>query len=145
MRIIKDIKGFSVLEIICITIILIILALMVIVGICQLKDYLNNGNDSLMVNTASSVASVNMLDNNCVVNDCNGISVCKHANSDGYKTGYYDAITHHIIDTLPSGYNEFSIMKIDDKYYHGSDGTMVIKVIANKDNISLKWVKGELN
>lgn len=143
MRIIKDKTGLSVLEIFCITVISATLVLMAIAGIMKLDDYLDNGNDSLMANTAESVARVNMTTDGCVVNGCSGGSECTHENSSGDKVGYYEAVTHHIVDEKPSGYNEFAIMRIDGRYYHGTEGTMIIKVTGNADKISLKWIRGD--
>lgn len=143
MKIPNDKTGLSVLEIFCITVISVILVLMAVAVIRNLNDCLDNGNDSLMANTAESVARVNMTANGCVVNECNGGTNCTHENSNGNKVGYYEAVTHRIVAAKPSGYNEFGIMRIDGIYYKGTAGTVIISVTSSANKISLKWIKGD--
>ena len=143
MRILMDKKGLSVLEVLCITVISATLMFMAVAGLMKLDDYLDNGNDSLMVNSAESVARVNLTADGCVVNGCSGGSECTHVDSGGSSIGYYEPVTHHIVASKPSGYNEFRIMRIDGKYYTGAESTMVICVRGRGDSVKLKWVKGD--
>lgn len=141
---IKSKKGLSVIEIICITVIVIILALALIVGLRQLSHYISNGNDSLMADTAESIARVNVLSEGCVVDDCKS-SNCSHKDENGFTIGYYEPVTRKIVDKKPEGYNEFFIMKTEEGYYRGSRGTRVIQVKEKDEKIEITWVKGEEN
>ncbi len=144
MSVIKNKNGWSLLEVMCITVICILLGLIILMGIKTLDSYLDNGNDAMMVNTAESVAMVNLASSDCVINSCSGrAGECTHIDRTGFTVGYYDEITHHIIAEKPSGYNEFGLMKINDNYYRGRKKTMVIKIEGRGMTVKTSWVKGD--
>lgn len=133
------------------------LELLLIIGICiesvflvyQFSRYLVNqqakGDDALMVNTADSVARINSNNGmNCVVNDCgNSTGVCTHHHDEGY-IGYFDNVTNTIVGTLPSGYNEYTVMEADNQEYYGAVNSMVIQVVAKEGVMELSWVPGKV-
>lgn len=144
MRAISNENGWSVLEVLCITVICILLGLILLMGINTLDSYLDNGNDAMMVNTAQSVARVDLATSDCVLSSCSGLDgVCTHLNRQGYTEGYYDEITHHIIARKPKGYNEFGLMKVGENYYRGRKKTMVIRIEGRGMTIKVSWVKGD--
>lgn len=143
MKLLRDKRGLSVLEVFCITVIGIILGLIIAMGVSTLDNYLDNGNDSLMANTAESVARINLAATDCVVTDCSGKDECTHKDSSGYTVGYYDKTTHHILEYKMAGYNEFGLMRINGTYYRGNKDTMIIKVRGKGQDIELSWVRGD--
>lgn len=144
MRILADKKGWSVIEVVCITGITIMLTLILIAGIKYLGRDLNRGNDSMMVQTAESVARMDLSSTDCVVSSCKDKVTCTHKTSDGYTVGYYDTVTHHILAVKPKGYNEHGIMYVGSKSYKGARYSMVIKVKGKTGgDIQLSWVEGD--
>lgn len=144
MGIFGDKKGLSVIELICITGICIILVILLLMGVNYLKKDLANGNDSMMVQTAESVARMDLSSTNCVVSACKNPKTCTHKTSDGYTVGYYDNVTHHILEYKPAGYNEHTMMLIDGHIYTGNKNTMIIRVKGKTgEKIQLTWIKGD--
>lgn len=135
-------RGLSRLEFFCIAGICLIVAFAAYKGVVYYCGAMARGNDSLKVNSAKSVAAMNLSDNGCVVNGCEGglDKPCRHVDKDGYSTGYYDAVKRKIFGGNLPGYNEYTEMKIGDKTYRGKKNTMVIKVEAKEGRIYLSWV-----
>ena len=145
MTILHNKKGLSRIELFCIVGIGLIIAFLLFSGIRWYHNSMARGNDSLRVNTAESVASMNLAASGCVVNYCEGnfSGACIHADKDGNTHGYYDAVERKIFAEKTAGYNEYPEMKIGDEKYKGKVGTMVIEVTGSQDEITLRWVKGD--
>lgn len=142
MNLIKDNKGLSRLELFCIVGIALVAVFLAYKGILYYHNSMAKGNDSLKVNSAESVAAMNLTTAGCVINGCEGSfdEPCEHMDKDGYTTGYYDAVKKKIFADNLSGYNEYTEMKIGSEVYRGERNTMVIKVRGKEDKIDLSWV-----
>lgn len=118
----------------------------VLQGFGFLNHCVENGNDTLIANTAESVALINS--NNgaeCVVKDCGGYTNgkhCTHWNGYGY-VGYYDDVRNTFVADKPKGYNENPRVKIQNKRYYGARNTLVIKAEIKDGEVILSWVKGK--
>lgn len=142
MSILHNNKGLSRLEFFCIVGICLIAVFAAYKGILYYHNSMARGNDSLKVNAAKSVATMNLSTAGCVINGCEGSfdKPCKHMDKDGYTTGHYDAVKRKIFADNLAGYNEYTEMKIGDEIYKGKKNTMVIKVQGKEDKIYLSWV-----
>jgi len=106
-----------------------------------MKTSMENGNDSLMANTAESIALVNSSNGlNCPV--CGNEGHCQHWTSEGY-IGYFDNISNTIVGEIPKGYNENTTMEIDGKMYYGDRYTMVLQVKTSEEHLTVSWQKGK--
>ena len=143
MSILSDKRGFSVLEVFCITVICILLGFIVYMGVSTLDNYLDNGNDAMMANTAETVARVDLASSDCVISDCDGKKdECYHKDSSGWTVGYYDRVTHDIVSNKMKGYNEYGLLRIGSTYYRGNKNSMIIKVEGKNMKVRLSWVQG---
>lgn len=138
-------QGYSRLELICSVGIGLILIFFIFTGIRWHHNSLAKGDDSLKVNSAESVAAVNLMENGCVVNGCERSfdGRCEHTDRRGRTIGYYDAVKKKIFADVPRGYNEFSEMRIGEEKYTGDVGAMVIRVTGDAGQVTLDWVKGD--
>ena len=144
MNIIKDKRGLSRLEVLCITGICILLALSAYWGICYYRDSLDKGNDSMRVNTAESVARNNLLSDGCVVDNCTQEDdTCTHKTADGRTVGYYDSVSHHIVADKMQGYNEYEQTSAENAKLEGKAGTMILAVYGKDKEVTLKWIEGD--
>jgi len=137
--------GYSRIEVFCAIGIIVIVAVVGIrIGYIFYVHSVQRGDDKMMVQTCESVVRVNLVDESCVVSNCTDkYKVCPHKIGDGYTWGYYDEVSHKVVDTKMKGYNEYPVMNIDGKEYKGDRGTMIIKVTGKIEDIKLEWVEGE--
>lgn len=135
-------EGLSRMEFLCIIGISFMAVFLIFTGIIWYRDRQLMAEDTLMINTAESVATSNTITTPCPVRGCDGNTTCTHKSADGTYTGYFSHPLNTIGGDLPKGYNSYKTMTIGDKTYHGKAGTMVIKVEAKDGELTLSWVKG---
>ena len=110
-------------------------------GMRYLDGQQKKGNDALRVNTAESTATINSNDGmSCPVRNCSGRNgSCSHYIG-GVYVGYFDDVLNTIVGKKPEGYNEYDTMKVNDQFWHGAPGTMVIRVeVDGSGGIRLSW------
>lgn len=134
-------RGFSVIEIICMSGISVIAAAALLLMLLFYRESARRSNDNLLEDTARHVAVLNLAENGCIVEDCPGGERCIHR-SEGVLVGYLENPVNRIVEALPFGYNQSSVMKVDGTTYRGDRGTMVLRVECEGDRIRLSWVKG---
>ena len=138
----RSTQGLSRVEFFCIIGICAAAVFFIISGIFWYRDRQLKAEDTLMVNTAESVAISNTLSGLCPVRGCDGGASCTHKTADNTYVGYFSHPLNTIGGDLPKGYNSYKTMTIGDKTYHGEPGTMVIKVEMKDGELTLSWVKG---
>ena len=137
-------EGLSRIELICICVLIAVAIGLAVCGITFYKHSTARGDDGMRENTCERVATVNLLENGCVVSGCDRVmgETCIHELSDSFTYGYYDAVAKKVIAEKPEGYNEYKEMKIEGRSYSGEPNTMVIKVEGHGDKVKLSWVHG---
>lgn len=145
MKKMKEVKGkISRFELGLIVAVVCMLCYIAVLGINYVRNLFYTGNDTMLVEVAKDEARLNSNQgSNCVVYGCDKEHCVHEIGMDGTTVGYLDRTTKHIVGFLPKGYNESSIMEIDNKTYQGEVGTMVIQVKANQEGVSASWVKGK--
>lgn len=136
--------GLSRIELICIILLIAVALGLAIMGVMFYKHSMARGDDAMKENTCERVATFNLLENGCVVTDCDRTKneACIHEISDGVTIGYFNAVEKKVFADKPQGYNEFTKMKIGKRSYYGDVNTMVIMVRGEKDKVKLSWVPG---
>lgn len=135
-------KGFSTVEVLCISFLTIVAVLFIIWGFFWYRDNTHKTEDKVITNTAESVANADLVSGSCVVRGCGGGDNCTHKTQEGY-VGYFDHPSNSIKGEPGKGYNQYKEMTIGDKTYYGAPNTMVIKIVANDGILTLSWVKGD--
>ena len=141
---IKENKGrVSTIELVAIVFLSVAAIFLGFKGLNWYYDSLTNGNDSLMANTAESVARVNSLNGlQCPVGDCPHGDKCTHLKG-SYYVGYFDSVGNKIVANPTEGYNQAETMKIGKNKYYGEIGTMVIEIKCKEGTVELNWVLGK--
>lgn len=135
-------KGISTVEMLCIIFLSVVAVSLIIMGLQWYRVQVRTGNDRMLVNTAESVARMNLVGHECMVKSCDGGVTCTHQSAGGY-VGYFDHPTNSIQGTPGAGYNEYKVMTIGDRKYYGKPGTMVIRVVNHDGEPELSWVEGD--
>lgn len=138
----KNNKGFSRIEVICITGIVSVVIFLVFMGIDWYGTRMKKGNDAMMETTAMRLASSDAMTGGCPVKNCGG-DMCDHRDQDGRYVGYFDRPSNSIAAIPGEGYNEYKVMTIGEKTYYGRPGTMIIKVVCRNGEVTLSWVEGD--
>lgn len=141
MKKLNDSRGLSTTEVLCISFLSIVAAVLLVTGILWYRNQQCMADDSLLVVNARSMGEINSINGGCPVNDCGG-GDCVHKTADAY-VGYFDHPTNKIYGEKRSGYNESRTMEIDEKKYTGEPGTKVIRVEFRDGELSLSWVEGD--
>ncbi len=142
MERLRNEKGFSRVEVICIIGISLMVLFVVIKGFRWHSANMAQAEDDMLTSTAQHMAEVNSTGTGCPIDDCMGGTSCTHLTEEGY-VGYFDHPNNKIVADPVSGYNVYKTMTIDGVTYKGKPGTMVIKVVVKDDEITLSWVEGK--
>jgi prepilin-type N-terminal cleavage/methylation domain-containing protein len=124
-------SGFSVIECLCVLVIICIVAGVMIFAVSQYRKKAAEGTDRLNMVTAQNLAAANV---NVTGNIFDG-------NNLKTSVGYYDDESNSIVDYKPKGYNKSTVMTVNGIMYTGSPGTMVIRITYDGSNIKYDWVE----
>lgn len=124
-------SGFSVIECLCVLVIICIVAGVMIFAVSQYRKKAAEGTDRLNMVTAQNLAAANV---NVTGNIFDG-------NNLKTSVGYYDDESNSIIAYKPKGYNKSTVMTVNGVMYTGSPGTMVIRITYDGSNIKYDWVE----
>ena len=142
MRIVRDIRGISRVELLCIAgIALIAFVVALSMGLNAL-GLLRTGDDSGTLRAAEDLAQVQQA-GSCLLPGCPGGDSEEHAShteEDGTVTVYYDKGANVLTAAKPAGYNESTTLLIGKTECPVAKNSCVVQVQRSGDRVSLSWV-----